>query len=208
MITLDKDEHIILSARRHPFFLFLELLPLLPLILIPLILIILAQFVDISAFLAQSTERTIETVNTIAPVAAPVPDIQGGIADGLIETGGNARALAVLITTVWLLLVWIAGFMIWTDYYLDVLILTNKKIVDIEQQGLFAREVSSLPLGKIQDVTVGTQGILATFFHFGNLKIQTAGASPEIIVRYLRDPSGVKEEIMRAYHSHNTRARD
>lgn len=207
MITFDKGEHTVLTARRHPFFLFLELLPLAPLILIPLVLIVLAQFVDVSAFLEQSTHDAVRTANSVVEIAVHKPDSPVNIAGDLIETGGNTRALAVLIVAVWLLFVWIAGYIVWTDYYLDVLILTNKKIVDIEQQGLFARVVSSLPLGKIEDVTVSTQGILATFFHFGDIKIQTAGAMPEIVVRYLRDPSRIKEEIIKAYHAHDTKAR-
>lgn len=200
MITFDSKENVILAARRHPFFLFIELLPLAPLILIPIIIVILGQFIDINGFLKQTTEVAIQSANTVADMTAPAVSPGGDEVEGLTGSG-NMRALVVLLLTGWLTLVWIAGFIVWTDYYLDVLILTNKKIVDVEQRGLFAREVSSLPLEKIQDVTVSTRGLLATFFHFGDLKIQTAGAAPEIIVRYLRNPDEIKGEIMKMYHA-------
>src|SRR5512147_723006 len=39
------------------------------------------------------------------------------------------------------------------DYYLDMWIVTDHRILDMEQHGLFARTVSELRLDRIQDVT-------------------------------------------------------
>ncbi|MCI0542391.1 PH domain-containing protein [bacterium] len=199
MITLQPGEHIILAARRHPFFLFLEMIPLLPLILLPLLLIILGQFVDIGSYLDRQTNRVAVETGIITPLPDNLQEDSEEFPASSRGAGNNHRALPVLLVGVWLLLVWIAIFVIWTDYYLDVLILTNKKIIDIEQRGLFVREVTSLPLEKIQDATVSTEGIIATLFHFGNLEIQTAGESRKMIIQFIADPNTLKGEIMRAY---------
>jgi len=66
----------------------------------------------------------------------------------------------------------------WIDYYLDVGIITNERIVDIEQKGLFARSISEQKIYRVQDVTSEVKGFLPTFFHYGDIHIQTAGPTP------------------------------
>ena len=61
------------------------------------------------------------------------------------------------------------------DFYLDVWIITNKRIINIEQMGLFARIISEQKLSRVQDVTSEVKGILETIFGFGHVFIQTAG---------------------------------
>jgi len=51
------------------------------------------------------------------------------------------------------LFIWLTFFIIWIDYYFDIWIVTNRRIVNIEQNGLFNRKTSELELEKIQDVT-------------------------------------------------------
>ena len=66
-------------------------------------------------------------------------------------------------------------FFEWTDYYLDTWIITNKRIIDVEQNGLFDRHVAEIPLSRVQDITIEVKGIIETFLHFGTIRIQTAG---------------------------------
>ena len=66
-------------------------------------------------------------------------------------------------------------FLLWMDYYLDMWIITNERIVDVEQEGLFNRQVSEIPLQHVQDVTLEVKGIIETFLKFGTIRIQTAG---------------------------------
>ena len=44
-------------------------------------------------------------------------------------------------------------FRAWLDYYLDIWVITDERIVNIEQKGLFSREISTQQLYRIQDVT-------------------------------------------------------
>lgn len=60
------------------------------------------------------------------------------------------------------------------DYYLDVYIITNERIVNIEQNGFFKREISELHLHQIQDVSAKVNGFLPTIMHYGDVFIQTA----------------------------------
>jgi len=98
---------------------------------------------------------------------------------------------------VWLLLLWILFFVEWTDYYLDVLVVTNKRIVQIEQKGFFNREVTSFFYAQIQDITVETAGFIKTFLKFGHLHIQTAGHNHEIIIKDAHNPEQARSLILR-----------
>ena len=71
----------------------------------------------------------------------------------------------------------LGAFILWTDYYFDVWIITSQRIIDIEQHTIFNREVSEFMLYNIQDVTVEIPGMLATFLKYGNIRIQTTGGT-------------------------------
>ena len=111
----------------------------------------------------------------------------------LIE--GNLTALILAIYPLWLIVLWVIGFIFWTDYYLDIWIITDHKLVDIEQRGLFRRQISILHLDKIQDVTSNVHGIFATFINYGNLHVQTAGQQREFIIHNVANPNEVRQRI-------------
>lgn len=94
----------------------------------------------------------------------------------------------------WLLIIWITLFGIWTDYYLDLWIITNKRIISIDQQGFFRRSVSSFRFERLQDITVDIHGFIETLLDFGRIKADTAGHEP-FIIRGIPNPRGVKSLI-------------
>jgi len=105
------------------------------------------------------------------------------------------RALSFLENLI-TLFVWMYVFFVWIEYYLDVLIVSDKKIVNVEQKGLFIREVSELKFERIQDVAVEVKGIIPTMLNYGDLYIQTAGEVERFVFRAMPDPYTVKNLIM------------
>ncbi len=95
----------------------------------------------------------------------------------------------------WLLIVHIALVGIWTDYYLDMWIITNKRIISIDQQGFFRRSVSSFRFERLQDITVDIQGFIETMLDFGRITADTAGHDP-FTIRGIPNPRGVKSLIL------------
>lgn len=98
--------------------------------------------------------------------------------------------------SLWLLLLWIIFFVEWTDYYLDLWVITDRRIVDVEQKGFFHREVTSFKFEQIQDITVETHGFIETFFKFGTLHIQTAGHNREIVIKDAHYPEAARTLIL------------
>ncbi len=83
---------------------------------------------------------------------------------------------AALATSVWLLVVWITLAAIWTEHYLDLWIVTSKRIISVDQIGIFNRAVTSLSLERIQEITVRQENALETLLHYGTIVIETAGS--------------------------------
>lgn len=118
------------------------------------------------------------------------------------EIAGYIFPYAAFITFyffAWLILIWMLFFIAWTNYYLDILLVTNKRIIDIEQIGLFSRDVAELRLENIQDIKVEAVGIIQSFLKMGNLHIQTAGQNKEVSFKNIPNAYEVKNVISTQY---------
>lgn len=102
---------------------------------------------------------------------------------------------ASFLFSLWLVFLWIILFIEWTDYSLDVWVITNKRILDIDQQGLFRRDIASVEIQNVQDVKVTVSGMLAMFFKVGDIHLQTAGVQKEFILRDAKNAEKVREVI-------------
>ena len=103
--------------------------------------------------------------------------------------------IVVLFTSVYYLYLWLFAFHSFVDYYLDVWIVTNYRIINIEQRGLFSRTVSEQELDRIQDVTSELKGFFSTMLDFGTVYIQTAGEQVRFVFKQIPDPYGVSRKI-------------
>ncbi len=100
----------------------------------------------------------------------------------------------------WLLFLWMLLFIRWTIYYLDIWVLTAKRLFDLNQHWLFSRDVTVMRLEQIEDIRVDVHGLFATLLGYGNIEIETAGAEKDqFLIRNVRDPYRVKDIISRAY---------
>lgn len=105
--------------------------------------------------------------------------------------------LLVILGSIYFLSIWLFAFLEFTDYYLDTWIITNERIINIEQQGLFNRTASELDLAAVQDTTAEIRGILQTIFTYGQVYVQTAGEKGRFHFKNIDNPERVKELITR-----------
>jgi len=99
----------------------------------------------------------------------------------------------------WLLILWSAFFIVWTNYYLDVWVVTNQRIIDIEQINLFNRTVSEFRLDRVQDITIKVNGFVATILGFGDIHVQTAGEMEKFLIKSATKPYEIKDKIIREH---------
>lgn len=121
-----------------------------------------------------------------------LPPLFPGLNDNAILNG-----VFVFMENFFAMLIWILFFLIWIDYYFDVWVITNKRVVDVQQNGLFSREVSELQIEKIQDITTEVHGVIPTFLNYGNVYIQTAGERERFVFANVPDPYHIKDMIMK-----------
>lgn len=103
-------------------------------------------------------------------------------------------------STIYLFFIMAFFLVSWIDWYFDILIVTDRRVVDIHQKGLFSRTTDELELLHIEDVSSHLKGILGTFFNFGDVFIQTAGSSRNFIFEKIPRPREVARTIMDLYH--------
>lgn len=104
--------------------------------------------------------------------------------------------LLVLGLSIFFLYAWLFLFQNYIDYHLDVWIVTDHRILNIEQHGLFARTVSELRLYRVQDVTAEVKGFLHTMLDFGDVFIQTAGEKERFQFEDIPHPNQVTKMIL------------
>jgi len=97
--------------------------------------------------------------------------------------------------TVWVSVLWVMFFVEWTDYYLDVWIVTNRRIVDVDQQGLFHKDEATIRLEDVRDIKVEYGGLIQTILNFGTLSVQSSGARTEFQILNVANPKTVEQII-------------
>ncbi len=103
----------------------------------------------------------------------------------------------VILGSIYFLSIWLFAFLEFTDYYLDTWIITNERIINIEQEGLFNRTASELDLAAVQDTTAEIRGIIQTIFTYGQVYVQTAGEKGRFHFKNIDNPEHVKELVTR-----------
>lgn len=102
-------------------------------------------------------------------------------------------------SALWVLILTMVGAGAWTHHYLDLWVVTSKRVVLIDQRGFFRRFVSSFRLERLQDMNIEINGVIPTLLNFGTIEAQTAGGSNEEFISYnMPDPAGIKALIIEA----------
>jgi len=111
------------------------------------------------------------------------------------ELSETFSAIFILGGSAFYLFVILYAFSSFIDYYLDVWIVTNQRIVNIEQRGLFDRTISEKELSRMQDITSTIEGFWGTVFRYGTVQIQTAGEEQHFIFKNVPYPDEVARAI-------------
>ncbi|MBI2596649.1 PH domain-containing protein [Candidatus Daviesbacteria bacterium] len=89
------------------------------------------------------------------------------------------------------------GFLHW---YFNVFIVTDKNIIDIDFHSLLFKNIDVAPLRNVEDTSSSMGGLLQSIFNYGNVFIQTAGASRNIDFHSVPRPHHVADFILDEVH--------
>jgi hypothetical protein len=118
---------------------------------------------------------------------------------GPIVLGQPMAGLINILVQAYILFLVTSLFIIWVLYYLNMYIVTNERIVDVDQKGLFNHMVAELNMEKIEDVTSETRGILGHIFDYGSVYIQTAGTRERFDFKNVPNPGHITKLILELY---------
>ena len=110
--------------------------------------------------------------------------------------------LFILGASIFFLYAWLFLYQNFIDWYLDIWIVTNERIVNIEQNGLFGRTMSELMLYNVQDVTSEVKGIVPTLLDFGHVHVQTAGEVEHFDFENVPHPAAVAKRVLEFAAAH------
>ena len=93
-------------------------------------------------------------------------------------------------------------YVCWLDHELDMFIITNYRVIGVEQHSLLNRDVSECDLSKIQEVNSSTKWFFANIFNYGVLSIQTAWNSFILRMAFVPDPITQARKILNLLNEH------
>ncbi len=168
--TLHSGEHVILTVRKHPLILVGNLVPFAILDYLPYLLPELGRFLDTAS------------------------------ASGLVgwsELFSFSNPWVAFIVGAYWLFVWMGAFGVFINHFLDQWIITNERIIDINQQDFWSREVSSMLLIRVQNIETDISGFFHTLFGFGTVSVETGGAEVgRVKMGGLANPKLIRDRIL------------
>jgi len=103
---------------------------------------------------------------------------------------------AMLFGSAYYLFILVFFFAQFIDYHLDMWVVTNERIIDINQKGLFSRIVTEMHLVLIQDVTSESHGFFAHMFNYGDLHIHSSGPVQRVEFLNIPRPHEVRNALI------------
>ena len=108
----------------------------------------------------------------------------------------NTRRLATLAFLVYLEIIILVTFIRWLEDELDLIIITNERVISIDQVTFMHRTISETELTQIQDVKHVAKGVLSNVLGFGTLEIQTAAEKIIFVIHEVPAPYKMARNIM------------
>ena len=103
---------------------------------------------------------------------------------------------AVLFGSVYYLSVLLFFYSYFINFYLNVLVTTNDRLIDVEQRTLLSHHVSETDLHKVTEVTSDVSGAFATLFNYGTLTVLLDGDAERMVIEAVPHPDKLRREIL------------
>lgn len=114
---------------------------------------------------------------------------------GIVLFAGAGGPALMTLWALWGLVLWVMFWQFWTTYYMDIWVITNRRIIDIDYLRLFDRNIAMVRFERVQDITTHVQGIIGTLLRYGSVVVQTAGSDKEFVIDQIANPEALRDII-------------
>ena len=80
-------------------------------------------------------------------------------------------------------------------YNNNIFIVTDKRILGCNQQGIFHKSVKETDFDNIAEISYNKKGLFATMFDYGDIKIKTKNEGINYRIRRVKHPDKVRENL-------------
>ncbi|KKP88069.1 MAG: hypothetical protein UR93_C0023G0023 [Berkelbacteria bacterium GW2011_GWA2_35_9] len=109
--------------------------------------------------------------------------------------------LGGIFSYVFIVLLLINGYLMLKRYIIwrnSVYVITDKRLIAVEQKSFFRRVMTEANLDKVQNVAHEINGFWQTIFNYGNVIIQTGGYSEKnMVLEQIHHPLAIQQKIMK-----------
>lgn len=107
----------------------------------------------------------------------------------LFRMGTLGSILFLVLVLSGIVLFW-RTFRTWSH---TLFIITDRRVIDIDQRGFFDRVVTESNFDHIDEVSYRMQGILSTVFGYGTVTVKLHGAAADLFFQHVRNPARVQD---------------
>ncbi len=108
----------------------------------------------------------------------------------------NVHLAALLLASIYYLSLLLFFYTEFVAFYLDILIITNDRLIDVNQHSLFSRSIAEMDLYQTQDVISEVKGFWASFFKYGTITVQNASGITKFQALNVPHPDKLREIIL------------
>lgn len=104
-------------------------------------------------------------------------------------------AIMFLVTVLFYLFVFGFALQAFLNWFFNTYVITDKKIVDLDFQGVLYKNISEATLDNIEDITSTVKGTFGVVFNVGSVFIQTAAEKNEFEFENVDHPAKIRDII-------------
>ena len=103
------------------------------------------------------------------------------------------------------LVLWLRSYRRW---FRTVVIVTDRRLIDLDQRGLFDCVVTEAPFAQVDEVTYRVKGIFPTVCRYGDVRVQLSGSAADLSFSRIPTPQRLHDLINDLRVNPPTTARD
>lgn len=123
-----------------------------------------------------------------------------GVAPRYLSSSSSAQVYGIASVAYFIFLLLVVGFVYVSHmvYWDNSWTLSNESLTQVTRSSLFDKQSSHLSLGNLQDVTASQEGMIPHLFHYGSLRVETAGEGSKFFFPLCPNPNVYAQYILEA----------